>query len=285
MAIEMSVTDWIDVQDNPRQRNTEKRAKAARRKHLAEYQKVHRVVLAATHDGDILCKLDGHTRSLLWQMGELGCPPDGKVEVVLIEVSGIEEAKSIYDMLDSQTSVKKPCDNIYGACRELGFRLDSFLLRGCAFTTQLKIATTGKRFKGDNYAMVREWKNELIALDKAALSSQNTILLSVMLTAIRIDGVEKASEFFRKLERNEGVKTSQGYDGVELLSRVMAIRRAEGRTAGYENLMQICGQAWTAYQMWKDGKRRKTTSLPIVDFTRVVTDLNQSRSDKIAVSK
>jgi hypothetical protein len=279
MAVEMSVLDWISIKDNPRQRNTERRAKSARRKHLASYQKIHRIVFAASRKGDVLCKLDGHTRALLWQLGELESPPDGKVEVVLIEVANIEEAKQIYDMMDAQPSVKKPSDNIFGACRELGFRLDSFLLRGCAFNTQLKIATTGKRFTGDSYAMVREWKDELIALDKMALSSQNTILISVMLTAIRMDGTEKPCEFFRSLERNEGVKTSAGYDGIELLSRVMAVRRAEGRTAGYDNLVQICGQAWTAYQMWKDGKRRKNTSLAIADFTRVVTDLNQSRKN------
>lgn len=280
MSIEMSVLDWIAVKDNPRQRNTEKRAKQARLKHLSKYQKVHRCVFAATHNGDILCKIDGHTRAMLWQMGELESPPDGKVEVVLIEVSGMNEAKELYDMMDAQLSVKKPSDNIYGACRELGFRLDSFLLRGCAFNTQLKIATTGKKFSGNTYAMVREWKKELIALDQLALSSQNTILISVMLTAIRLDGSVQAGEFFRNLDKNNGSKTNQGYDGIELLSQVLKIRRAEGRTAGWDNLLQICGQSWNAYQMWKDGKRCKGTSLKIADFNQVVCELNQTNTNK-----
>lgn len=280
-VIELSVQDWINVKDNPRQRNTEKRAKSARRKHLAKYQKIHRVVFAATKDGEVLCKLDGHTRALLWQSGDLECPPDGKVEVVLIEVSGLKEAKDIYDMLDAQQSVKQPADNVYGACRELGFRLDSFLLRGCAINTQLKIATTGKKFAGNTYAMVREWKPELIAIDQMALSSQNTILISVLLVACRMDGTEKAGEFFTRLDKNEGTKTTQGYDGVELLSRVLQVRRAEKRTAGYDNLMQICGQAWSAYEMWKHDKRRKNTSLPLGDFLRIVADWNTSRKETV----
>jgi hypothetical protein len=276
-VIEMNVLEWVDVPDNPRQRNTERRAKIALKKHLAKYQKPHKVVFAACKNGNILCKIDGHTRALLWKCGELETPPDGKVEVVLFEVSGLGEAKELYDMLDAQATVKKPSDNVFGACRELGFRLDSYLLRGCAFATQLKIATTGKKFCGDIHAMVKEWKAELIALDNLALSSQYTLLISVMLNAIRLDGADTAGEFFRKLEKNDGVKSDKGYDGVELLARVMEVRRAEGRTAGYDNLMNICGQAWSAYMMWKNGETRKNVKLAITDFTAVVASMNSTK--------
>jgi hypothetical protein len=273
MAMIMSVSDWIDVPDNPRQRDTEKRAKIARKRHLAKYTKLHRLVCAAVKDGAILCKLDGHTRALLWKSGDLETPPDGKVEVALFEVSGIKEAKELYDMLDSQAVAKKPSDTIFGACRELGFRLDSFLLRGCAFATQLKIAASGKRFSGDIYALVKEWKKELMDIDEMGLSSKYTILLSVMLTSCRLDGPEVCKEFFGLLERGEGLKTDKGYDGVELLIRTIDLRRAEGRTAGYENLMNICGQAWSAYEYWKKGTFRKTCHLPIADFSKVVANL------------
>ena len=277
-VIQMSVSDWIDVPDNPRQRNTEKRATNAKKKHLAKYEKIHRYVFAATKNDAIICKLDGHTRALLWQRGELETPDDGKVDVMLIDVKTIDEAKRIYDMIDANPTVKKPSDNIYGACRELGFKLDSPLLRGCAFATQLKIATTGKRFSGEVYQMVGEWKKELQQLDSLALTSHNTILIAVILVAIRKDGIEKAGQFFKLLDTNSGLKTTKGYDGVESLSRVMAIRRAEGRTAGYENLMQICGQAWSAYENWKLNRYRKNLSLPILDFTKVVTDLNLTKN-------
>jgi hypothetical protein len=271
----MSVSDWIDVPDNPRQRDTEKRAKSARSKHLAKYQKPHRVVFAASKEGSILCKIDGHTRALLWKLGDLETPPDGRVEVVLFDVCGIEEAKELYDMVDAQPVAKKPSDNIFGACRELGFRLDSSLLRGCAFATQLKIASSGKKFTGDLYKLVKDWKPELIALDAMGFSSKHTILISVMLVAIRHDGHEKCQGFFMKLENNEGEKSSKGYDGVELLARTIGIRRAEGRMAGYEHLMNICGQSWAAYEMWKKGQVRKNAHLPIADFTKIVVELNK----------
>jgi len=279
-VIQMSVSDWIDVPDNPRQRNTQKRAVSAKKKHLAKYEKIHRFVFAAVKQNSILCKLDGHTRALLWQSGDLETPEDGKVDVLLIDVNSIEEAKKLYDMIDASPTVKKPSDNIFGACRELGFRLDSPLLRGCAFATQLKIATTGKRFTGEIYSMVQEWKKELQELDSIALTSRNTILIAVMLVAIRIDGIEVAGEFFRLLDTDGGIKTTKGYNGVESLSRVMAIRRAEGRTAGWENLMQICGQAWSGYDGWKKNKYRKNVGLPIFDFSKVVADMNTQKKNR-----
>jgi hypothetical protein len=216
---------------------------------------------------------------MLWERGELETPPDGKVEVVLIDVDGLTEAKEIYEMLDAQASVKVPADHIYGACRETGFQLNSCLLRKCAFATQLKIATTGKKFYGDILQMVKSWKHELIALDSMQLQSQNTILIAVMLIAIRRDGLEKAKEFFHKLDKNQGLKSQKGYDGIELLGRVLQVRRSEKRTAGYENLMEICGQAWTAYEMWLAKSHRKTASLPIADFTKVVLSVNKERRD------
>lgn len=271
-AIEMSVSDWVDVKDNPRQRNTEKRASSAARKHLSDYQKIHRVVFAATKNGNILCKLDGHTRALLWDAGELSHPPEGTVVVNLIEVGSLDEAKEVYDQLDAPPSVKKPSDKIFGACRERKIRLTSHLLRSCAFSTQLKIATTGKRFSGDIYEMVDAWGSELKQLDSWGLTSNYTILIAVMLTAIRMDGEVHPKEFFSLLDTEGGTKTAKGYDAVQLLNDVISVRRAEGRTSGYENLMQIAGQAWTAYTMHKDGKRKLRAGLKAANFTNVVLE-------------
>lgn len=268
-VIEMSVLEWIAVRDNPRQRNTLQRAKIASRKHLRTYHKVHAFVFAACKQGSVLCKLDGHTRAALWQSGELSPPHDGKVTVCLIEVANMAEAKMVYDMLDAAPSVKKPSDTIYGACRENAFVLQSHLLRSCAFATQLKIATTGKRFSGDIYAMVKEWKQELIELDSWGLSSNYTVLISVMLVSIRRDQTT-ARAFWESLDTNSGSKTQSGYDGPLVLHDVIEVRRAEGRTAGYENLLQLCGQAWSAYELFLRGARTKNCRLRFANFTEVV---------------
>jgi len=277
-AIEMSISDWSEVPDNPRQRDTIKRAKSASRKHLKQYSKLHRVVFAATKNGSILCKLDGHTRSCLWDSGELESPACGKVLVCLFEVANVAEAKALYDQLDSGSAVKKPSDAIFGAARELGFSLNSHLLRSCAFATQLKIATSGKKFSGDIYSMVNDWKFELKELDSLALTSGNTILISLMLVAMRLDGVEKAGEFFTLLDQDKGSKINGSSDGIQLVTSMLKVRRAEGRTAGYDNLMQICGQTWTGYGFWKRGETKKRDLLAIADFNSVVQAMNATKS-------
>ena len=284
-VIEMSVSDWSKVPDNPRQRDTIKRAKNASRKHLKSYSKLHRVVFAATHNGSLLCKLDGHTRACLWDSGELETPHCGKVLVCLFEVASTEEAKELYDQLDSNSAVKKPSDMIFGAARELGFCLNSHLLRSCAFANQIKIATSGKKFSGNIYEMIKDWQKELQWLDAMAMTSGNTILISVMLVAIRLDGVVKAAEFFSMLDSDKGTKIDGSSDGIQLVSSMLKVRRAEGRTSGYENLIQICGQVWTGYGIWKRGETKKRDFLAIADFNAVVQTMNATAKHKSPIAK
>jgi len=257
-VIEMSVQDWIDVKDNPRQRNTERRANLAKTKHLSKYEAPHRFVFAAIRNGDVLCKLDGHTRAMLWSLGELELPPDGKVTVCLIEVSSYADAKHYYDCLDAGAATKQPCDTVFGATRENKFRLRSSLLRSCTFTTQLKIADSGKKFSGDINALVKKWKPILLSLDSLGLGSGFTVLISAMLLSIKRDGVEVAGPFWKGLDQDSGTKTAAGMDGIEALRRHIENRRAEKRVSGYDNLIDIVSRSLTAYSAWKDGRRIKT---------------------------
>ena len=243
-----------------RDKETEKRAKSASSpgKHLATYSKTHDIVTAAVKDGNIICKLDGHTRSYLWQLGKLEGPPSGKVEVKLIDVSSISEAKDLYDQYDSTPSTKKPSDIVYGACRENKFELTSNLLRSCQFITQLKVADSGAKFCGNTYELVRRWKDTLLQLDSLGLTSNYTVLIALMLVAIRRDGIDDAGEFFKLLDADAGTKDSRGPDGIQALKSHIDIRRAEGRTAGYDNLMDMIKRGWHCYSEWRCGRRVKS---------------------------
>lgn len=256
-TIEMSVSDWANVPENPRQRNTAKRALKAAKGHLRRYSKSHQFVSAATKDGEILCKLDGHTRSFLWQSGQLETPPSGKVTVLLYEVSSVKEAKELYDEMDSARATKAPSDVVYGACRENKMTLTSGLLRSCQFITQLKVADSGTRFSDDPYILVRRWKRWLLELDDIGLSSSYTVLIATMLVSFRKDGAENAATFWKMLDNDEGTKDSRGPDGVQALSHHMALRRAQGRTAGYGNLIDMLRRSWWCYSEWRMGRRIK----------------------------
>ena len=234
-VLNMSVSDWMEVPDNPRQRDTERRAEYGRRKHLATYAKPHEFVYAATKNGEILCKLDGHTRAFLWMSGDLEHPPSGSVTVLLIPVQGMSEAKEIYEQLDSPVAYKRVCDSVFGATREQKFRLKSSLLAKCQFGTQLKMADSGK-FAGDAAKLVKKWKSELLVIDSWNLPKVYPTLISAMLLSVRSDGVDLSGEFWNGLTEDKGTKTNAGADGIELLKRHMEIRKVEGRTAGYDNV-------------------------------------------------
>ena len=105
-----------------------------------EYKAPHSYVYAASKKGDILCKIDGHTRDELWQCGELERPPSGKVDAILIEVNDLVEAAELYELYDSRNAVKSSSDEVSGSCREVGLDLVSPLLRRHDFSTALRQA-------------------------------------------------------------------------------------------------------------------------------------------------
>ena len=279
-VLEMTIQDWSDVKGNPRQRNTEDRAEWAKRHHLAQYEKPHKWVMAAVMGGNLLCKIDGHTRDILWMDGSLGSPPDGKVSVILIDVDSIQEAKDLYDMLDSKRAVKTPNDIIFGACRENGFRLTSPLLKSCRFSNQLRLADAGKFGGRDVYELVKSWKPYLKALDALGLPSKYTILIAIMLIAVKRDGANVAGPFFVGLSKDLGQKESGGkMDGIEALSRHIDLRRAEGKTAGYENLSDILIRGWNCYVDWLDGKKMRGVRAKD-QITDVIAKLNAPKKGR-----
>jgi hypothetical protein len=251
-VITMSIAQWAEVSDNPRQRDTERRAEFGRRNHLAEYHKTHDYVYAAVLKGDVFCKLDGHTRSYLWSRGDLDPPPSGQVQVLLIDVINKQEAMDIYDELDSIKAFKRVSDRVFGATREHGFRLRSSLLNGCKFGTQIKLAETGT-YSGDAWSLIKRWKATLLDLDALNLPKKYPTLISAMLLSIR-------------------------RDAVQALVHHMDIRKAEGRTAGYENVSDILARAWYAYEAWLDGKRVKR--LGCAKIGAVIESIQKERSAK-----
>lgn len=62
----MSLHQWLQVPDNPRQRDTIRHATKAAKDHLSEPSLTHLEVSAAELPNGELLKLDGHTRSYLW---------------------------------------------------------------------------------------------------------------------------------------------------------------------------------------------------------------------------
>jgi hypothetical protein len=250
-SIEMTVKKWISIPDHPRQRNTEARARTAAQRHLKTFKPPHAFVDAVVFKGTMY-KLNGHTRSFLWEQGKLEPPPDGKIRVSIVETSKEEEFLNLYDMYDSQAAVKRSHDSLFGAVQQAGLQLTSPLLARFGFTTQLRRAANDMTSKKTIYVIVDAWKPELEALDRMQLSRGVPFLVTIALIAIRRDGEESARGFFKGIDTNKGTKDKdKGSDGIQAAVEFLKEKRAAKATAGYPNWNEIDKKVWSAYEQYK----------------------------------
>ena len=123
------------MSDNPRQRDTEKHATMALRKHLGLSHPTHRHVSAAEFPNGDMVKLDGHTRAYLWGIGKLAQPEDGMVSVTVFKVMDKEEAKDLYDAYDNPIASMTIQDRIHGSKHEHGLEFHSACLNNLHATS------------------------------------------------------------------------------------------------------------------------------------------------------
>ena len=143
-TLEMSVSEWVDVPDHPRQRDTVRQAakghwKLARRA-TGPVAESHRWVIGAELDGK-LYKVDGHTRGYLWSLGKLKKP--ASLYVTVYRCTTRAELIELYGTFDSQAAVEKQQDRVTGAMRQLRLNFQSKRLRYGAITDALSIARRG----------------------------------------------------------------------------------------------------------------------------------------------
>jgi hypothetical protein len=259
MAIikKMSVTEWINVPDNPRQRDTVRHARAAKRSYLGKLEEPHKVVFAAIHNGEVKWKLDGHTRAYLWENGELEYP-NGKLHVVCFDVDGEDDAKRLYLMFDNQSAAENAADRVSGACREHGICLASPLLRGYRFTLALQCASGPPKYARREYDYVGLWKEELQELDSWDLGKGiHTSLIALALVLIA-NGETKAKEFFAAYDKGHGIKDATGRDGVAALEQHASDRKAKDQNAGWDNIEDFFERAFTCFAAYRDGRRMQS---------------------------
>lgn len=118
-TIQMTVKEFIKIQDNPLQRDTITHAKKAKKFHLNEHHESHSKVAVAKL-GKLFYKLDGHTRAYLWDKQELLAPDHLSVDVY--PVKSIEEVVDLYKTFDNTKAAESNSDKIIGALNYLGIK-------------------------------------------------------------------------------------------------------------------------------------------------------------------
>lgn len=252
-TMKMTVEEWIKVQDNPRQRDTERHALKA--KHLYEPQPTHAFVAAAKLPNGTLIKLDGHTRAYMWKRRMVGAPRG--VEVNILPVKSAEEAAELYTHYDNQSAVETATDRTFGGFREIGFKPQSVLLRSGRVGNALRLAWIGVHgyAKGqqarNSYQIINEFSEEILALDELQLgkSAATTGIIGAFLLSYRKHG-SAIVPFWRAVFANSGTKANGQMDAVQAVNELMLARKGNYGSSAATDVM---ARALHAVEKWLMG--------------------------------
>lgn len=269
----MTVEEWIKVEDNPIQRDTERHALKA--KHLHTPHPTHAFVFAAEMPSGKLIKLDGHTRALLWRRKEVEAPPS--LTVGLIPVENREEAERLYKDFDSREALETMRDKVSGAFNRHNFEPQSGLLQSGSITQALRMAygvliggsvktsaaggmgpgmpiinrRSEKQMlvaKADIYHMINEFSYELHALDGFGLG-QGKITSGVMAAFIlsyRKYG-HKITPFWKGVFGGKGSKMDGQMDAIQAVEVMMMAWKGKGGKMHTADLAARCLRAVEAF--------------------------------------
>ena len=253
--IEMTYEEWAAVEDNPIQRDTVGRANYALKNHLSEPKETQASVAAASLNGK-LYKLDGHTRSYLWQIGKLE-KVNQMLSVTIYEANSIEDVKNLYKTFDNAKAVESAGDKISGAYRSCGIETKSELMSKGAITTAFSAIYSydGVR-KIDIYKIAPLWKKEIELLDSlnANYKQITAPILAAALVTAKIYGRESL-EFWYKYANNLGVKDGGTKDAVQALTDTMIQQKLAGKTSGRDNVCAIFKKAIGAFESYRNSKQ------------------------------
>jgi hypothetical protein len=252
---EMSPKEWEKIRGNPRQRNTLDHAKRAG--HILSLDPIHARVHAAQLPDGKLFKLDGHTRSYVWEKGLVESP-----EILYVDIwyaPDMDAVRDLYTKFDSQKAVETTTDQVFGGARDLGLKFESELLRShryLAAIRHLDVMKTGKRGyqnKTEIYDLLKDWSRELQILDRCAPSRNKFSggIVAAALLTFRLYGLD-AFEFWDKYQHDRGIKTTEYVDPVQALhEKVLAKKGDVGAGTARQYML---GLALAAYERYRTGK-------------------------------
>ncbi len=263
-SVYMSVDEWISVPDNPIQRDTERHVGKALKHHLKQaIQTQSSVHMAVMPNGDRY-KLDGHTRSYLWERGLLERPR--RLIVLSWPASSIEEVKALYRTFDDSYASEDVHDKLSGILKFNNVKFESSLLRDTKFATALRAAhnfvfSTNEGKGLELEPLVKAWLPELLLLDRVNPSTHNfpTGMAFGAILCFAIDG-ERALEFWMRYANKDGVKIRSEADSVHHLSEELKKVKKDGKYGGVA-IFKLGMLAFLAYESFQKADGGMSPSL------------------------
>ncbi|CDI01176.1 hypothetical protein BN873_130011 [Candidatus Competibacter denitrificans Run_A_D11] len=264
VTAEMSVEAWIALPNHPHQRNTARHARAVHLKQArgatgAVANQLAQVV-AARLDGAYY-KVDGHTRSYLWEQGQL--PRPAVLRVTIYPVASRAELDALYEVFDASTAAKTRYDQVYGGFRECGFQPRSKRLRHGFLNDALNIALRGG-IRGQQsralpevnlYRAVAVFQRELELLDSIDPEPRPFYsgVVAAALIGLALYPPERVLDFFKKLQNGEGNRKEGRSDPVDAVLNVIQQMTLEKRAAQTALQADLCARTLRGLVTWLAG--------------------------------
>jgi len=228
-SIQMPVTEWFTIKDNPRQRNTELHAQEAEQlKHYSPAQDT--VHMAITPNGQ-RWKLEGHTRAWLWEHDPTLRRPEF-VEVIVYDCDDEETVAQFIAHFNDPRQSFGARHIVQGAARATGIQFKSTYMKSGKYTSAYRtlynyLVTTDWPTNREERANVINtltdmYKEELLTIDKIE-PNVRYFRSGVLAGAIAIVSyfwwkeADKVTSFLVALNKGEGEKTGAMRDGVQAL--------------------------------------------------------------------
>ncbi len=264
VTAEMPVEAWIALPNHPHQRNTARHARAVHLKQArgatgAVANQLAQVV-AARLDGAYY-KVDGHTRSYLWEQGQL--PRPAVLRVTIYPVASRAELDALYEVFDASTAAKTRYDQVYGGFRECGFQPRSKRLRHGFLNDALNIALRGG-IRGQQsralpevnlYRAVAVFQRELELLDSIDPEPRPFYsgVVAAALIGLALYPPERVLDFFKKLQNGEGNRKEGRSDPVDAVLNVIQHMTLEKRAAQTALQADLCARTLRGLVTWLAG--------------------------------
>jgi hypothetical protein len=268
--IEMPLQEWIDMEDHPKQRDTETHARKAARHHLKGYDPVHRCVVAVEFNGRRY-KVDGHTRAYLWATNNRLKPSCVLVDVWRARL--YDDFMAIYDKFDNHYAVETPSETLAAVCKKCGLEMLSSYLRQYKWGTALQMifqfgAARQHRYKAytDAIANVRE---EMRAIDDIGLTGNRVPNIGVVVAAIilfRLYNRDRVHAFFEDWRDTQVIQSGKCRNAIGALEHLIERKRIEGSIAGTQNCQAVAEHFIAAYHRFANGDKltlRHLTPTPL----------------------
>ena len=252
--VKMKPDEWFKIKDNPKQRDTIAHAKKALKHHLSEYCETQSRIAAAELPDGTRYKLDGHTRSAIWESGDLQAPKILYCDLYIVQ--NMEQIQSLYNCFDNQHAAENATDRLASALNLHGVSNNSRVFRAGGTTTALKTLyclNTRGLVRIDVADAVLVFKKSLNIIDKANFSHFKfpAPVIAAMILTIHNDGAN-AINFWKDYSEDLGKKTPKKFDAIYCLSDFIRTARENGDfpRGSINAVHKITPQILPIYQKW-----------------------------------